>query len=530
LRNWRIALATWTVLALSFFLMSSMASGIVREALALPAGPGDGEALCYKPAVPDRYTHRPVIELFTGLWCPPCMDNMHPALDRYYEDDWEPEAPDHPCHIIEFHLGDELANSGSESWAQKRGVTAVPTYHADMVETEVGAGDPTSAYYRLKGHLNSVGDDEVDPVILLVEQHRDGRLFNITARMRYVGLKPELSVVLCVFMAEDHVRAWSSHLGAHTTCRFVFRGFAIKELGLTLPRDEWVEKWTLWSAQNVQDPSEVHAIAVLYKVGGRAIASACDVCSAHDRADGQAPTIEGPYREPEEVEPGREVRISADVMDDTGVLAVFLAYKIGDGDWQRVRMGWNGSAYVATIGPFEDGDVVAYKVMAYDIPGNLASSPEEGFTVGGGAEEDEQPPVIDAIWAEPAQPSPNEPFYVYVMAHDEGSGVASVIACLSVDGQEVSCVMAEQVNATTWRAEMPGQPAGSTLVIHITVSDVAGNTAEDTLTLTVKSSAGGGAGGGGGGPGMALDTGIIVAVVVPVAVVAVVGVLVKMRR
>jgi len=94
----------------------------------------------------------------------------------------------------------------------------------------------------------------------------------------------------------------------------------------------------------------------------------------------------------------------------------------------------------------------------------------------------------------------------------------------------VSCVMAEQVNATTWRAEMPGQPAGSTLVIHITVSDVAGNTAEDTLTLTVKSSAGGGAGGGGGGPGMALDTGIIVAVVVPVAVVAVVGVLVKMRR
>jgi len=530
-------LAMSMALALALLVMLPMARGVAQGASPPSCGAGaeDEEEFDTRPAVPDRYTHRPVVELFTGLWCPPCMDNMHPGLDRYYEKDWEPEAPDHPCHIIEFHVRwgrtDELATSKSESWAQKRGITGVPSYWADMVELEEGAGNPTVAYYTLKNHINSVGDDEVEPVVLLVEQHRDGRLFNITVHMKYVGLRPELSVVLCVFMAEDHVRAWSSHLGAHTTCRFVFRDFAIKELSLRLPRDEWVNKTTLWSAQNVQDPSEVHAIAVLYKAGGRAIASACDVCSAHDRADGQAPTIDGPYREPEEVEPGREVRISADVMDDTGVLAVFLAYKIGDGDWQKVGMSWNGSAYVATIGPFEDGDVVAYKVMAYDIPGNLASSAEETLTVGGGAEkEDGQPPIIDAIWTEPAQPGPNEPFYVYVMAHDEGSGVASVIVCLSVNGQDVSCAIAEQVNATTWRAEMPGQPAGSSLVIHITVSDVAGNTAETTFTLTVKPPAGGGAGGGGEGPGMAFDTSIIVAIAVPVAIVAVIGVLVKLRR
>ena len=532
MRGSRMALATGIALLL-FIMASAVAHGVAQVAPASPAqAMADDGGLRSKPAVPEGYTHRPIIELFTGLWCPPCMDNMHPALDRYYSNDWEPEAPDHPCHIIEFHVRwgrtDELATSESEEWARRRGITGVPSYWADMVELEVGAGDPTSAYYRLKEHLNSVGDDEVDPVVLLVEQRRDGRLFNVTVRMRYVGLKDELPVVLYVFMAEDEVRAWSTYLEEYTTCRYVFRGFAIKGLSLSLPRGEWVEKWALWSAQNAKDPTKVHAVAVLYRQGGRAIASACDVCSAHDMADEQAPEIDGPYRSPDEVWPGQSVCISARVADDTGVLAVFLAYRVGGGDWQELPMSYNGSAYVATIGPFEAGDVVTYRVMAYDIPGNLACA-EDGFTVGGGAE-DTEPPVIDAIWTEPAQPGPNEPFYVYVVARDDGSGVASVVVCLSVNGQDVSCVMAEQVNATTWRAEMPGQPAGSSLVIHITVSDNAGNTAEDTLTLTVKSSAGGGAGGGGGGPGMAIDTGILMAVAIPVAAAAVVGALIKLRR
>ena len=523
----RAALAISIALALSTLMALSSAYGAAGEAHALSAGAaaGDKRELNVKPAVPDRYTHRPIVELFTGLWCSYCMRYMHPALDRYYKNDWEPEAPDHPSHIIEFHYADELATRSSEDWARRRGIRGYPTYLVDLTVREEGAH--SDAYWRLKVNINSAGDDEVDPVVLLVEQRREGLLFNITVRMKYVGLGAELPVILFVFMTEDHVKAWSSYLGKYTTCRFVFRGFAIKDMYLTLPRGEWVETWVLWHADNVENPSEVHAIAVLYEPGGRAIASACDECSAHDMADEQAPVINGPYRTPSEVEPGREVDIAAYVTDDTGVLSVLLAYKIGDGDWKELAMSWNGSAYVATIGPFEAGETVTYKVMAYDIPGNLAYV-EDSFVVGGKAEGDDQPPVIDAVWTEPAKPGPSEPFYVYVMAHDEGpSGIASVAICFSADGQDM-CVLTEQVNATTWRAEIPGQPAGSTLVIHITVIDNAGNKAEDTLTLTIKPQAGG-AGGGGGAEGTPLDTGLIIAIAIPAATVAVIGVLVKMR-
>ena len=485
-----------------------------------------------RPAVPDRYTHRPIVELFTGLWCPPCMHNMHPGLERYYERDWT--EPDHPCHIIEFHVRwgrqDELATDESEGWAQKRGITGVPSYWADLVELEEGAGNPTTAYWGLKSHLNSVGDDEVEPVVLLVEQGRNGSVFNITVRMRYVGLRSELPVVLYVFMTEDEVRAWSSDLERYVTCRYVFRDFAIHGRELTLPQGEWVVVSTTWAAHNVVDLTKVHAVAVLYRPAGRAIASACDVCSAHDMSDHEPPALSGLTRAPAEVQPGKEVTIAVQATDNTGVMAVFLAYRVDRGDQARVRMSWNGTAYVATIGPFDYGDVVTYRVLAYDIPGNMASTAEESFTVGGEVE-DTQPPVIDDVWAEPAEPAPGQDFYVYVMAHDKGpSGMAGITMCYSVNGEDKGCLLAEQVNATTWRAQIPGQPAGSTVEVHIIATDNAGNKAEETLVVHVKSAGAGGGAPGPGGAGPSIDPAIVAAVAIPVAAAGAVAVLLRLRR
>ena len=199
-----------------------------------------------KPTALPGCTHRPIVELFTGLWCPPCMGTMHHALDLYFERDWE--EPDHPCHIIEFHVAwgrrDALATAESESWANNRDVTGVPTYWVDMVRKQVGASP--NAYPRLKEDIASAGDDEVEPVVLLVELERDGKLFNVTVHMKYVGLQDSLDCLLYVFMVEDNMVAYSTVLEDYVTCNHVFRGMAVRGAEVTLPRGEWVTYERTW--------------------------------------------------------------------------------------------------------------------------------------------------------------------------------------------------------------------------------------------------------------------------------------------
>ena len=230
--------------------------------------------------------------------------------------------------------------------------------------------------------------------------------------------------------------------------------------------------------------------------------------------DHEAPEVDGPHGSWElgAIWPGEEVEVWASVSDGTGVMAVFLCYRVDGGDWQELRMSWNGTLYRATIGPFEAGAHVELAVRAYDIPGNEAEA-SASFTVQGA--EDTTPPTIEGVWTEPSEPEPGQAFKVKVRAYDEGSGVASVLICYHVSGGGEACIIASQVSEDLWEAEVPGQPAGSTITINATVTDRAGNTAYQVITVHIKS------GGGGGGPGLGLDVGTIALIGIGVGAIAV---------
>ncbi|MCS5525660.1 MAG: hypothetical protein NZ737_01110, partial [Candidatus Poseidoniaceae archaeon] len=50
---------------------------------------------------PNDWTHRPVLEVFTSLSCPPCMSNSEPQVISLYEEYTGTEGV--PFTIITFH-------------------------------------------------------------------------------------------------------------------------------------------------------------------------------------------------------------------------------------------------------------------------------------------------------------------------------------------------------------------------------------------------------------------------------------------
>jgi len=75
-----------------------------------------------------------------------------------------------------------------------------------------------------------------------------------------------------------------------------------------------------------------------------------------------------------------------------------------------------------------------------------------------------------------------------VFAHDEGgSGISTVEICYYVDDTPTGCLMAQQVNETTWKATIPGQESGCTIKLNVTVTDASGNAVFQLKTVQILS-------------------------------------------
>ncbi len=58
------------------------------------------------------WTHRPVVEHFTGLSCPPCMNTAHPDLTRLWEESGYTD--EQPWNYVEWHEYNGMPHSVSE--------------------------------------------------------------------------------------------------------------------------------------------------------------------------------------------------------------------------------------------------------------------------------------------------------------------------------------------------------------------------------------------------------------------------------
>jgi len=93
--------------------------------------------------------------------------------------------------------------------------------------------------------------------------------------------------------------------------------------------------------------------------------------------DETPPTIGVPTREPSgDVQPNQNVTVSVNVKDaESGVENVALSFTIDDGaTWENITMTLNNSTglYEATIRGQEAGTTVRFKIIAYDVAGNVA--------------------------------------------------------------------------------------------------------------------------------------------------------------
>ena len=351
----------------------------------IPVGEGQNASDSDAPQEhPYGWTHRPVLEHFTGLSCPPCMSGAHPDATRLWEEEGYSEGL--PWNYIEFH---ELNGGGEddlmpdESRDRMRyyqpGISGTPSLESDGGYVQLGGSHGSTAdanYDDMKSALDDSGNrDAIKKVNIQIGTIYDGIRFSVKVDIDYIQNdepfipSPDqplpdntLRGILHVFMIEDYVTAWSATNDEFVTTHNVFREYAIegKEFELQ-PGESLNDIYADWDVPTTMirdgaeepirvpvNPQNVYPVAVIYDLddtdsgrgdgsenndggdgGGtpRALNSATPASTAYD-LNNQPPIIE--ILEPTSTD--GKVQINALIEDDGGELtAAFVVYReVGD--------------------------------------------------------------------------------------------------------------------------------------------------------------------------------------------------------
>ena len=378
---------------------------------------------------PYGWTHRPVLEHFTGLSCPPCMNGAHPDATRLWEEEGYSEG--YPWTYIEFHElngggEDDLMTDDSRERMRfyQPGVSGTPSLEADGGYVQLGGSHGSTAdanYDDMKQALQDSGErDAIKKVNLFVGTIYDGTRFKIKVDVDYLQndeplltptVPPEpredtLTGQLHVFMIEDHVTAWSATMDEYVTTHNVFREYAIQDRDVELEpgeNDTFYADWDIPTTM-VRDgaeepirvpvnPANVYPVAVLYNRDDtssgrgdgsenndadspRALNSATPQSTAFDLG-GSPPIIE--LKDPTSTK--GKVQINAVIEDDSGELVeAFVIYREAgqeDQPWSYRVLTIDGEEChgdVCTLGSGEayavlnltDDKKVEYSINAYD--------------------------------------------------------------------------------------------------------------------------------------------------------------------
>lgn len=334
---------------------------------------------------PPNYVHRPLVEFFTGLSCPSCMNGPHPQMDGIWEENCD--DPEQPFSYVVFH---ELNGGGVDDLATEEsrermrhyqpGISGTPDAEFDGGYIELGgltggSLDGSSALsaiedckVRYQRNINPIHPlqslrSNFKYVELFVDQVFTGTGFAVSVRVKYLGSNAVLPLdplhgYLYVFMVEEKVEAHSTIEEATVVNRNVFRGYAIKEMEFTLSREEvftTAVEWTIPEEKVPVRPGNVSAVAAVFDMDDtaseegnkgnsaqvpRCIQSATPASSAFDR-ENDLPVIERITADYD----GR-VNIEASIEDSDGISAAYVLYNFEGANstaWSSAEMNLSGS-------------------------------------------------------------------------------------------------------------------------------------------------------------------------------------------
>ena len=218
---------------------------------------------------PNGWTHRPVMEYFTTLSCPPCM-NIQPDIGTLWNE--FREDPAQPVTFISFHQinggngDDEFASQESKDRYNHYSVQGTPDAQFDggYIE-ELGGGDGT--YDTYKDHYFESGERDVKPTELNVYQEFREDRFVFTVNLTYLGeggistpIDPDvLDSSVYLFVVEDDIMAWSSVEEKEVMMHNVFRETALHNEQVEIQPEETWSHQVEWIIPDTIDYVSGHA-------------------------------------------------------------------------------------------------------------------------------------------------------------------------------------------------------------------------------------------------------------------------------
>jgi len=335
---------------------------------------------------PAGYIHRPIVELFSGLSCPACMNGVHQDIERlYHEAEVDPSVPytGISFHELNGRGVDDLATD--ESLARMRhyqpGVSGTPDLEIDGGWIELGGmaapgGDITysNALAGVDAASDRDGGNPLRPiqnaingfkyVTLDVMEAFQGDALGVTVTVTYHGtsssvLSPDLNGELYIFIVERNVTAHSVVLKEDVMDNNVFRGYAVEGQAVSLGPGESTTLsggWAIPDGLKVPvKPFDLYAVAAVYDLddtssqdgtGGnkaqvpRALQSGTAYASAYDQKN-EPPQVKSTMST--DAGDGM-VTISAQIEDDEGLMSAYLLVATDDSglNWTSEMMTLTG--------------------------------------------------------------------------------------------------------------------------------------------------------------------------------------------
>ena len=390
---------------------------------------------------PNGWTHRPIMEQFTSLGCPPCM-GIEPDVSKLWKEFREDPAT--PVTFVSFHQinggsDDEFASQQAKDRYNHYSVQGTPDAQFDggYIE-ELGGGDGT--YDTYKDHYYESGERDVKPTELRVWQEFREDRFIFTVNLTYLGeggistpLNPDiLDSSIYLFVVEDDIMAWSSVEEKEVMTHNVFRENALNNEQVQLqPAEtwthevEWVIPDTITYPSGHEDhdgnpqegehpiltpinPAEISVVAVVYdnddtsrtttsgKTGNaadtpRAANSATPDSTAYDEQNEPPKVIS--YDEDLN---GNMAKVSAVLEDEDGIGSAYVIYNFHNGSyndeaWGVMPMDIDENNVATASIEFSSEDPVWYRILLIDGKQGFAASEAKQFEGTGGKVVEDSP-------------------------------------------------------------------------------------------------------------------------------------------
>jgi len=374
---------------------------------------------------PAGYVHRPLIEFFTGLSCPSCMNGPHPELESIWEENHD--KADQPFNYIVFHElngggVDDLATDESRERMRhyQPGISGTPDAEFDGGYIELGglSGGTLNKDTAIGAIEDCKNRDErnINPLHPLQDIRSDFKYLNlfvdqtitengyaVSVTVEYLGSnavlpRPQFQGELYVFMVEENAEAYSTVEERTVLNRNVFRGYAMQAIPLSLSQGENAVEMAQWNFPETTipiRPANVTAIAAVFDTQDtssqegnqgnnanvpRCVQSSNPRSTAYDRGN-DLPVI-GNVQLSEE----NGINIAVKIDDDDGVSKAVLLYNYQGSnatEWSFIEMNLTGTELCDDSGvcyAFQDssasanipdvqGSRIFVQIIAYDGSG-----------------------------------------------------------------------------------------------------------------------------------------------------------------